>query len=216
MHRRWDAATLRAMRSKRRVLLVRFLVKLLLCPYYREEVVDAQPGAWAAAGQLVPVGGEGASKGMHFWGGVGLGGRNQLRLHAGGLVARGPCSGSEPQPALPSTYPWEVQRMPAAGTSAVLGDVPQSAVLGDVPQRMASNGRERWLLPARRVQGVFSQRMASTGCVWLPPARPLQAVCPTWMASGWRLRRWMRCSPASSAGSWCRWVPAAGGRWMGG
>lgn len=30
-----DAATLRAMRPKRRVLLVRFLAKALLCPYYR-------------------------------------------------------------------------------------------------------------------------------------------------------------------------------------
>jgi hypothetical protein len=30
-----DAATLRGMRPKRRVLLVRFLAKALLCPYYR-------------------------------------------------------------------------------------------------------------------------------------------------------------------------------------
>ncbi|WIA23852.1 hypothetical protein OEZ85_013510 [Tetradesmus obliquus] len=37
-----DAATLRAMRPKRRVLLVRFLAKALLCPYYRPEYVEAQ------------------------------------------------------------------------------------------------------------------------------------------------------------------------------
>lgn len=36
-----DAATVRAMRAKRRVLMVRFIAKTLLCPFYRSEWVKA-------------------------------------------------------------------------------------------------------------------------------------------------------------------------------
>lgn len=42
-----DAATVRAMRPKRRVLLVRFISKALLTPFYRQEWVEAPvPGEY--------------------------------------------------------------------------------------------------------------------------------------------------------------------------
>lgn len=41
---RLDAQTLRSMRPKRRVLLVRFIAKALLCPYYRPEWLEANSG----------------------------------------------------------------------------------------------------------------------------------------------------------------------------
>ena len=44
-----DAATLRAMRPKRRVWLVRFIAKALLCPYYRAEWLEVNAGYLAAA-----------------------------------------------------------------------------------------------------------------------------------------------------------------------
>lgn len=46
-----DAETLRAMRSKRRVLLVRFIAKALLCPYYRAEWLEVNVNLLAVAGQ---------------------------------------------------------------------------------------------------------------------------------------------------------------------
>lgn len=49
-----DAATLRAMRAKRRVLLVRFIAKALLCPYYRSEWLEVNTNRLltaAAAGE---------------------------------------------------------------------------------------------------------------------------------------------------------------------
>ena len=39
-----DAAALASMRAKARVLLTRFLARALLCPYYRQDWVDAQAG----------------------------------------------------------------------------------------------------------------------------------------------------------------------------
>ena len=45
-----DAATLRAMRPKRRVLLVRFLAKALLCPYYRCERTSGRGGGGRVGG----------------------------------------------------------------------------------------------------------------------------------------------------------------------
>lgn len=44
-----DAATLRAMRPKRRVWLVRFIAKALLCPYYRSEWLEANAEYLAAS-----------------------------------------------------------------------------------------------------------------------------------------------------------------------
>ena len=43
-----DAAALRAMRPKRRVLLVRFIAKALLCPYYRAEWLEVNINLLAA------------------------------------------------------------------------------------------------------------------------------------------------------------------------
>ena len=40
-----DAAALASMRAKARVLLTRFLARALLCPYYRQDWLDAQAGA---------------------------------------------------------------------------------------------------------------------------------------------------------------------------
>lgn len=52
-----DAATVRAMRPKRRVLLVRFISKALLNPFYRQEWVEAPvPGGyWAVSLSAVIV-----------------------------------------------------------------------------------------------------------------------------------------------------------------
>jgi hypothetical protein len=43
-----DADALRAMRPKRRVLLVRFIAKALLCPYYRAEWLEVNVNMLAA------------------------------------------------------------------------------------------------------------------------------------------------------------------------
>lgn len=51
-----DADTLRAMRPKRRVLLVRFIAKALLCPYYRAEWLEVNIGMLQAGGWQSPGG----------------------------------------------------------------------------------------------------------------------------------------------------------------
>lgn len=58
-----DAATVRAMRPKRRVLLVRFISKALLNPYYRQEWVESPLPRESGTGLLRAVAGTGFGQG---------------------------------------------------------------------------------------------------------------------------------------------------------
>jgi hypothetical protein len=56
-----DADALRAMRAKRRVLLVRFIAKALLCPYYRAEWLEVNVNVLNAGGRACMRSGSGGS-----------------------------------------------------------------------------------------------------------------------------------------------------------
>ncbi len=79
-----NAATVRAMRPKRRVLLVRFISKALLTPFYRQEWVEAPvPGeehGWPGWGGVESAGGQAGRDG-----GMGVGGMAMRILLRAGL-----------------------------------------------------------------------------------------------------------------------------------